>query len=454
MTASALFVIVAFVFNPQTPAGWDATYQRVQQLILDNKTTEAIVVLEGVLKSAPGFDPARYELADAHRMLALEAALKVPSNSAAMRRELELAAVAYRRVAAGTSEYKQLAVGKLMMVYGTDELDRPAEVIPFARQYVQIRPGSAIGHAALANALMTTGQERAATAALLSARTAVDADDAQLLATVIVDYVLKTKMSSPADLTTLLDWADSTLDRLLRDAPKDRQLLLTKAASVSFRADRLETDPTRKRELKAEADRAFSRFQDANPDRSTVPPGPPPNALAAVPPPPPPPPPMPPGYERTMAEFEKLIAGKRYTAAAAVWENLIQSNPEVPPPHYLRAHALMLAGQRAAAEAALKTARTSIGAAPEARHMAATYLLDMVSNNNAIAAADAKMLLIEARLLLDEALKKNPAYWEALVYKSLVVLTQAKYETDPAVVKSLTAEADRLRAQAEAMRGK
>jgi hypothetical protein len=35
-----------------------------------------------------------------------------------------------------------------------------------------------------------------------------------------------------------------------------------------------------------------------------------------------------------------------------------------------------------------------------------------------------------------------------------VVRTQAKYETDPAVVKKLIAEADRLRAQAETLRPK
>ena len=270
----------------------------------------------------------------------------------------------------------------------------------------------------------------------------------------IVDYVHKATTSSTADLKALVDWADGTLNRLLRDAPNDRKLLLTKAASASFRADRLETDPARKRALKAEADRAFSRFVDANPDRGGVPPAPTAAAFASLPPPPPPPPPMPRGFESAMAEADKLIAAKRYTAAAAVWEGLIRSNPEVPPPHYLRAHALLLAGQRPAADAAVKTARTSIGAAPESRHMAATYLFDMVSSHKTIAAADAKMFLTEARLLLDDALQKNPAYWEAAVYKSLVVRTQAKYETDQTVVTTLTAEADRLRAQAEAMRPK
>ena len=458
MAATPLLVIIALVVSLQAPAGWDAAYQRVLQLMLDDKTADAILVLEGVLKSSPGFDPARYELAGAHRMLALGAALKGPSQEATKRRELGLAAVEYRRIAEGTSQYKPLAIVQLLMVYGEDELDRPNEVISFARQYVQIDPGSATGHVALANALTASGQEAAATAAFLAARTRVRTDDAPLLATVIVEYVHKAKASSTADLKALVDWADGVLDRLLRDAPNDRKLLLTKAASASFRADRLETDPARKRALKAEADRAFSRFENANPDRSAVPP-PPPSAtdLASIPPPPPPPPPpsaMPPGFVSAMADAHNLMTAKRYTDAAAVLEKLIRSKPDFPPPHYMRANALLLAGQRAAADAALKAARTAISVEAEARLMAATYLFDFVNSNETIAAADAKMLLAEARLMADDALQKNPSYWEAVVYKSVVVRAQAKYETDPAVVKALTTEAARLRAQAEAMRRK
>jgi hypothetical protein len=172
-----------------------------------------------------------------------------------------------------------------MAVYGKDELDRPGDLVPFARQYIQISPQSAIGHAALANALTSSGQEAAATSALLAARKAVDTGDAKLLATVIVEHVQHTKTSSASDLTALLDWADATLDRLLRDDPADRRLLLTKAASASQRGDRLATDPERKRVLKIEADRALKRFEDANPDRRSDSPDPAPSALPPVPPP-------------------------------------------------------------------------------------------------------------------------------------------------------------------------
>ena len=41
-----------------------------------------------------------------------------------------------------------------MRVYGEDELNRPSEVIPFAKQYIQIDPASPIGHITLARALL------------------------------------------------------------------------------------------------------------------------------------------------------------------------------------------------------------------------------------------------------------------------------------------------------------
>jgi tetratricopeptide (TPR) repeat protein len=448
---SMMMGIIALTLALQTPAGWDATYQRVQRLMLDDRYPDAVAILEGVLKSAPGFDPARYELADAHRMLALQAAIKGEAHEATRRRELERAAAEYRRVAEGTSEYRQLAVGKLILVYGKDELDRPADVVPFARQYVDISPGSAMGHAALATALTSTGQEAAATAALLAACKVVRTADAKLLATVIVEHVLNATSSSATDLAALLDWSDGTLDQLLRDAPNDRGLLLTKAASASFRAERLATDPARKRALTAEADRAFRRFQDANPDRRSDSPEPSPSPL---PPPPPPPPPMPPGFQQALSDAQKLMDAKRYAEAAAVWNALIKSHPDFPPPHYLRANALLLAGQRPAVEAALHAARTSISDAAVARHMAVTYLFDLVASNKTIAAADAKMLLAEARFMADDALQKDPTYWEAATYRALVVSMQAKFETDPAVIEKLTEEAGRLRKEAEALRPK
>jgi hypothetical protein len=64
--------------------------------------------------------------------------------------------------------------------------------------------------------------------------------------------------------------------------------------------------------------------------------------------------------------------------------------------------------------------------------------------------ADAKKLLADALLLIDDALKAKSDYWPGVEYKAILVRERAKFETDPALIKSLLAESDRLRAQAAA----
>ena len=90
--------------------------------------------------------------------------MKGPSQDATKRRQFERAAANYRRLVDRAGEYRQVALGKLMLVYGDDELNRPADLVSVARQYVQVSPASPIGHVTLAKALLATGQEPAATA--------------------------------------------------------------------------------------------------------------------------------------------------------------------------------------------------------------------------------------------------------------------------------------------------
>ena len=100
----------------------------------------------------------------------------------------------------------------------------------------------------------------------------------------------------------------------------------------------------------------------------------------------------------------------------------------------------------------MKAARAAIPATATARHQFGVHLLDIVNNNKAITPVDAKLILVEARACLDEAIAKNPADPDPVTFKSLVARAQAKFEIDPAVIKTLTAEADRLLAKAAAMR--
>ena len=414
MFLTILLVVLVFM---QAPATWEATYQRGQQLLLDRKTADAIKLFEGAVKASPGFDGAHYALADAHRMAALDAAIGGPSQDAARRRHLEAAAAHYRRAAERKGDYRQLAVGQLMNVYGKDDLDQPNEVVTFARQYVELSPSSPVGHIMLARALTATGQEAGATTALLRARTAVPPDESRLLAVSIVDHVVESAATPTADLKALLDYADGVIDRELKADPRDRGLIMAKGATALLRAQRLETDPARKRALEAESSRQLDRLRELNAARPSPAPAEP--VL----------PTEPAGYTAARSRAEGMVSRKQFSEAAGVYETFVKSHPAFVPPHYLRLKALVLAGQRAAIEPGLKAARQAIPTAPEMRYMAATYLFDIVNTNKSIAPADAKTLLADAIVLLDEALKARPDYLEAVVY-------QVRRHQDPRQVRN------------------
>jgi hypothetical protein len=430
-THTVISALIGLALFAQSPAGWDETSRRGQQLMLDNKTPQAIALFERVVKSAPDFDAAHYELGEAYRMRALELALQGPSQEQERQRHLGLAATHLQRAAAPAGLYEQLAWGKLMMLYGKDELNRPLELVNAARQYVRVSPSSVIGHVNLARALRTTGQDSAALAALMNARRQIAPDGAHLLAVTIVDFVATTSESRPADFKALLDYAEAPLKRAIADDPSDRQSVMAAAALFKVRAEKVETDPKRRAALLDESNRLFERFLDMNPNRGVADAPPVPAAPADA--------------ARTQADA--LAARRQFVEAAAVYEKFTRSNPEFLPAHYLRIDALVRAGEAAAIDAALEAARRSVPATAEKRYEAATYLFDTVTHTKDIAAAEANKLLAAATVALDDALTQKPEYIEALVYKSLVLRTRAPYEPNAEKAAALTAEADRLRAR-------
>jgi tetratricopeptide (TPR) repeat protein len=444
-TLLALLASAVLAASAQTPSGWDETSRRGAQLMLDGKTPEAIALFEQIVARAPDFEGGHYSLADAHRFLAIELKAKGDSQAAESRRHFEVAAEQYRWVAQRKGPYRQLAVGQLMSVYGESALNQPREAIPFARLYIEISPSSAIGHVSLARYLRAAGDTKGATAAFLAGRAAVTGDDDRtLLATGMIDHLASAPDVPAADVRALLDYAQPVLDAAIAASPDNRNHLLTKAAALKLRAERVERSAAARKALEAESDRIFERFRAMNPDRNDRASAATAAADTA--------PAEPPGFAAARESGDALVKRKEYAQAAAVYEKFIRSDPAFPPPHYLRLGALLAAGQSAVVDDALRAARAAIPATPESREMMATYLVDLEMRTPGLAATDAKKLLADAVAVLDEAIALKPQFLEALVYKAVALRRQARLETDPAKVKALTDEADRLRAQAQALR--
>jgi tetratricopeptide (TPR) repeat protein len=104
-------------------------------------------------------------------------------------------------------------------------------------------------------------------------------------------------------------------------------------------------------------------------------------------------------------------------------------------------------------DAAVRRLREAAPATPEAQHAVGTCLWEIVYRNKELPRPVAAKVLTEATSSLDAALKMRPDYMEAMVYKSIVLRLRAeRVEQDPARIKALLAEADRLKEQAVKLR--
>ena len=116
---------------------------------------------------------------------------------------------------------------------------------------------------------------------------------------------------------------------------------------------------------------------------------------------------------------------------------------------------LLLPPGKIATDAAVRSLRQAAAATPESQHTVGIYLWQIVSSNKDLARPAAAKLLSEAMASFDAALKMRPTYVEALVYKAVTLRLQAeRVETEPARIKALKAEADRLSAQAKELQAK
>jgi tetratricopeptide (TPR) repeat protein len=410
-----------------------------------------VAALSAAAPQAPA-DLAEYQRASQHYLDGLT--IEDPAQQAAKKRHFEEAERLLVRIAERRGEYRPIALGKLLMVYDTDALNRPVDRAAVARQYLAIEPRSMIGHVSLASALRAAGKDAEAWAALDAACGAVTPDDAPALARAILLQLTDTfplivpgappapSPPVPASLGRLLDYADQALDRELAADASDRGAILAKTAALTLRGQRLERDPARRKALAAEADAMLARLRTGAPRAEA----PKPAADA--------PPAIPDGYHDEVDKATALVGQKRFADAAAIYDRVIATHPAFAPAHYQRVDVLIRSGQRAAAEAGLRAARKTLPATFDARYTGAVYIEEMVRKNATIGTAEAAVALGEALSLVDEALTLKPNDFTAMVYKSLVVRGQARFATDPAAAKRLTAEADRLLAAAKAAQPK
>jgi tetratricopeptide (TPR) repeat protein len=91
---------------------------------------------------------------------------------------------------------------------------------------------------------------------------------------------------------------------------------------------------------------------------------------------------------------------------------------------------------------------------PEAAYMISTYYWDNAQHNVALKDSEKRDNVEKGLAAVDKALQIRPDYMEAMVYKGLLLRTQAPLEKDPAKQQALLKEANLLHDKAEDLRKK
>lgn len=403
----ALVLTLAQTPAAQAPRDWEATEARAYALQAENRTAEAIALLERTVKAAPDFAQAHFVLAE---MLVTAAGLPVSdgtARTAEQRRLLERAVPHYTRAQALEPQHLADTVPlSLWRVYDEGGLDSPPDAERVARVLVARHPASAVWRASLAEALSRQSRWKEAVDTLLEASRIVPGDDRVSFGMVMSDFARKRPSMPLGEARRLLLAADAVAGAILAAAPNDRDGWMLRAGATGMLAERLPPGPERTRLEKTSAS-AFDRFMALAPKRASGS-----GEIAfvdprALPPPQSAPPEPPPTKEETRKRLDEGVTAARASAAANQADD--------------------------AAQAQL-----------------AAFLWEV--------ARDVSRPESVRRSAVDEGLRaaeivvtRNAEHLEATVYRGLLLKQSAALQTSPARRDALLAEAAAMQARAEAI---
>ncbi len=170
-----------------------------------------------------------------------------------------------------------------------------------------------------------------------------------------------------------------------------------------------------------------------------VPPAPP--APLATPPPLPPLPPPPPAAAKATTPVAQKVD-------EATLEAAIKAAPREPAGYLQLAAFYNRQGDFPRTIATLTRWAGVDPANPVVHFTMSSYYWDKAYRDNTLSDAQKRDYIARGLQAADQAIALNPEYMEALVYKNLLLRSQALLESDPAVQKGLITEADELRTRA------
>lgn len=240
-----------------SPEGWVELHQETLRLFTEGQKAQSTAMLESFVELHPDFADGHFALAANHEFIAAD--MKDDAAGVAERaRHLEAAIAHYQRFRDLNSDpaIRAQATNLLVTLYGPDGLNRMDDAVAFARHYTIERPKDSRGFATLAQMLRRQGSYDACTEVLLETlRRFPPGQRDTLVNDELVAHVQETPHLSPETAERLLGEALADAERQMTE-PSTRGLgLMLKARALRAEAQRIEQNPTRRRELEAESAR-------------------------------------------------------------------------------------------------------------------------------------------------------------------------------------------------------
>lgn len=424
-----LLLALGLAMAMQSDPAWETQRTDALKLLLDERHSEAVGVLEEAVSRWPMLADAHHELGGAIEQMVLGAQIK-GTPLADRTTQLERAVKAYRRAAALNAEYRPLVLMKLMSVYDADGLNQPREVEAAARALVKLDPSSAIYPVKLARAL--AAQERCGEGArvLVEADRTVTPDARDLLGASVLDYVMNCDGLTPADLRPLLALAESTAEAEVKRAPDDRDAVMRQAAVYTALASKLPDGPEKKA-AEARSNALFDRFMEMNPDRKRAMQGEPPDDLYAA--------------FSYLGEFESKGL---HAEAQRLLANLEKANASSPEFWEKAASHHRFSGKLAAAISATERWAALVPKNPDPRVFLGSLHLEAAEKEDATA-AQRSTAFTAAHAEIDRALAMDASSRFATEAKAHIFTTQAASERDASRKRALEQQAAEWQRKAE-----
>ena len=322
-------LLLAMLLSLVSVQSQDPAVKQAYQLLLDNKEAQAIALLTPLAAKNPN-------AADVHEMLATAHAASAEklegdaANADRRRTHLEAAATHLKRTIELTHVNRAMNLDSLVEIYSPAGLNQSGPEEMYARRLVDDHPTITSGYAPLARVLAQSNRLKEAAAVLARARSTIEPDNQQFLATELMNQVKFLPLSATESARLLLDDAMRLADALIAASPKKGELVMFKSVVLETQANRLVTDATRRNAMIAESKQLWERGRQLNAA-----------AHADDPPSPPPAPAIPPALEARHREgvelWDKVNRDQKMPAtearallaqAGAAFDQVLKANPD------------------------------------------------------------------------------------------------------------------------------